>query len=336
MYDEVKEIRTIIDASQHILIVQADNPDGDSLGSALALEEFLGNAGKDVTLYCGVDIPVHLRYLSGWDRVSSQLPRAFDASIIVDTATDTLLEQLTLRNQKMWIKNKPCIVIDHHASESTIDYATVACIKEAVATTEVIYELARQLEWEVTPSAADALATGILSDSLGLTTDATTARSIHIVAELVESGASITKLDQARREMYRKEPELVHYKGRLLQRVEYHFDNRVATLEIPWEEIEKYSHAYNPSMLALDDMRLTTNTAVAVAFKHYPDGKVTGKVRTNYGFPIAGKLAEHFGGGGHSYASGFKITDGRRLDEIKSECIRISIELLNELSKETA
>lgn len=177
------------------------------------------------------------------------------------------------------------------------------------------------------------LATAIMSDSLGLTTEATSARSIAVISELVENGVSIPELEQARRELMRKKPELVRYKGELLQRIEYFDDDRIAIITIPWEEIEQYSPDYNPSMLVIDDMRMTIGTDIAIAFKTYKDGKMTAKIRCNYGRPIANELAQHFGGGGHAYASGFKIVDGRPFNEIKSECIGVASELLNKLEQ---
>lgn len=131
----------------------------------------------------------------------------------------------------------------------------------------------------------------------------------------------------------RREPELIHYKGRLLERVEFFSDNRIASVTIPWEEIEKYSPLYNPPMLVMDDMRLARGAQVAIAFKVYKDGKVTGKIRCNYGRGIGDKLAEHFGGGGHSYAAGFKIQDGTPFEEIKPEVIKTAAKLLDELEK---
>src|SRR5688572_3733202 len=84
-YTEADQIREILDAARRVVVLQADNPDGDSLGSALALEQILGDMGKEPVLYCGVDIPAYLRYLQGWDRVVKDLPSQFDAAIIVDT-----------------------------------------------------------------------------------------------------------------------------------------------------------------------------------------------------------------------------------------------------------
>lgn len=329
------DIQSILAKAKRIVIIQADNPDGDSLASSLALEQMLGDMGKEPLLYCGIDMPQHLTYLPGWDRVSKELPSQFDASIIVDTSSLGLLEMLDKSGHKSWVATKPTIVIDHHANvQNTITFATAVWNQPGVATGEVIYELATTLNWPINLEAANMLATAILSDSLGLTTDQTTARSIHIIAELVERGVQLAALDNTRRELMRKSPELVHYKGQLLQRVEYHDNDRIATVDIPWEEIEKFSHAYNPSMLVIDDMRWSENTAVAVSFKQYPDGKITAKIRANFGSPVASKLAEHFGGGGHDYAAGFKMTDSKPLNEVKSECIRVASELLDKLEQE--
>jgi phosphoesterase RecJ-like protein len=327
---EIADIGKIVSEAQTIVVVQADNPDADSLASALALEHLLGDMGKDVTLYCGVELPGYLKYLPGADRVVKELPTAFDASIIVDTSSDLLLEQLDKTGAKHWLAAKPSIVIDHHKTEATISFAKAYYNRPAVATAELIYEIANQLDWSISHEAKELITIGILSDSLGLTSEATSARTVYIIAELVQSGVSLAKLENARRSTQRRRSELIHYKGRLLQRVEFHFDERIATVAIPWEEIEKYSPLYNPPMLVLDDMRLALNTEVAIAFKLYPDGRITAKIRCNYGSAIADKLAEHFGGGGHPYASGFKILRGRSYEDIKSETIEVATKLLKE------
>lgn len=330
-YDEAARIQEIIDHAHNIVIVQADNPDGDSLASALALEHVLGDMGKEPLLYCGVDIPSYLRYLPSWDRVTNELPAHFDASIIVDTSAESLLEHLVAAGQKGRLASKPCIVLDHHNVEISISFATVVCNQPVVATGELLYELAQQLEWPLDQSAKQMIATSIMADSLGLVTEATSARSIHIIAELVEGGVSLPELEYERRMLMRKSPELIKYKGELLQRIEYHLDNRLATVTIPWAEIETYSPLYNPSMLVMEDMRMSVGTELAIAFKVYKDGKVTAKLRANQGSPVAADLAKHFGGGGHPYASGFKIQDGRPFNEIKSECIQVAAELLDKL-----
>jgi nanoRNase/pAp phosphatase (c-di-AMP/oligoRNAs hydrolase) len=172
------------------------------------------------------------------------------------------------------------------------------------------------------------LAASIMADSLGLSSEGVTYRSVEILAELIKAGVSLAKLENRRRELMRKSPDLLRYKGELLQRIEYFNDNSIAVITIPWEEIEQYSPLYNPPMLVLDDMRQTEGTDIAIAFKLYKDGKITGKLRANYGKGIAAKVAEHFGGGGHPYASGFKLTNSKSFEEVKKETIRVTSELL--------
>src|SRR5690606_4193268 len=82
-------------------------------------------------------------------------------------------------------------------------------------------------------------------------------------------------------------------------------DGKLALIHIPWEEIQAYSDQYNPSVLVLDEMRFVEGVQLGVAIKTYPDGKLTGKIRSN--LPIADTVAGYFGGGGHAYAAGFRV-----------------------------
>jgi phosphoesterase RecJ-like protein len=333
MYPESKKIQAILNDATHIVVIQADNPDADSLASSLVLEHILSDMGKQVTLYCGVNLPSYLAYLPGHDRVVDMLPTQFDAAIIVDTSASSLLEQLSQTGQDHWLKTKPVIVIDHHDVPLSISYVTVGCVHPAVATGEVIYELATQLNWPINLEAKRLITTSIMADSMGLTSGSTTARSIMIISELVAGGVSIAALEQARRLMNVRSLRIAQYKGQLLQRIEITPGGHVASVTIPWEEIETYSQEYNPAVLVLDEMRLLTNVAIAIVFKVYPNGRITGKIRANYGAPIANQLAELFGGGGHAYASGFKVQDGRSFEDIKSACLHQAEALLTSLDQ---
>ncbi len=331
MSDNLAKFSEIIKDAKHVVVIQAENPDGDSLASALALEHILGDQDKQVTMFCAVDIPRHLRHVPGWDRVTRDWPANFDASIIVDTSSASLLEKTLQGPVQGSLTKKPAAVIDHHSTASTLPFDNLALLNEsAVATGEAIYEIATKLNWPLSTETCSLLATSIMYDSLGLSTEATTPRSIHIIAELVERGVSLAQLDERRRSLMKRSAELTSYKGQLLQRIEFSEDGQVATIDIPWEEIEKYSDQYNPSMLVIDDMRMTEGVKVAIAFKTYPDGRLTAKIRANYGYPVARQLAEHFDSGGHNYAAGFKLR-GRDLADVKSECLKVTAELLSKV-----
>lgn len=332
MYDNFKQL---VEPAQHILVIQAENPDGDSLGSALGLEEILGDMGKKVTLYCPVDIPKYLRYAKGWDRVVGDMPRDFDAAIIVDTASSTLMSKVLTPANTARLKSKPLAILDHHITEGDIPLeATTIADSTSVATGELIYKIAAELKWTINAQAAENLILAILSDSLGLTTDATTAHSIHTVGNLVELGANISELDARRREFGKKSPEILLYKAKLIEKIEYHCDGQLALVHIPWEEIEAYSDQYNPSMLVMDEMRLVEGVRLAIALKTYPDNKVTGKIRANPSAKIAETVAGFFGGGGHPFAAGFRVYDD--YDKIKHELIGAVDKILQDYDRDQA
>jgi len=295
----------LISEARRIVVVQAENPDGDSLGSSVALEEVLGDLGKTVSLYCPVNIPRYLHYIVGWDRVTSDFDSKADLAIIVDTSADVLLgKAIETPGVRHFLETHPVLVLDHHATASTLSFPHTLVSQDVVATGELIYNIASKFDWKITPQAAEDMLVAIMSDSLGLTTQNTTADSFAVAAALVKLGASNSAIELRRREFMKKSPEILTYKGELIGRIEYYLDGRLALVHIPWDDIREYSDQYNPSMLVLDEMRLVENVEVACAIKTYPDGKLTGKLRCNT--PVADTIAGYFGGGGHAYAAGWR------------------------------
>lgn len=329
-----EKIKKLVGQAQRILIMQADNPDADSLASSLALEQLLGEMGREVFLYCGIDMPAYLKYLPGWDRVSSDLPDRFDLSIVVDASTITLFQKLTESGKQGQVASKPCLVLDHHAeTDNLIPFATVLLNDyQKSSTGELIYTVSKELGWPLDTAAAEFIMTAILGDTQGLANDLTTSETYRVMAELVELGVNRPKLEELRHALNKMPAEIFRYKGRLIERTELHCDGKIALVTIPHQEIMDYSPLYNPNSLIHGDHLQTEGVLASISLKSYVDGKVTASIRCNTAAPIASRLAEHFGGGGHTYASGFKITNGRSLDEIKSKCIAKASELIDNLS----
>ena len=315
---EFEIAKNLIEKASKITIIQAENPDGDSLGSALALEEILGEVGKEVQLFCPVDIPKYLRYFSGWDRISDNLWPS-DLFVIVDTASQVLLSKIwenpLYRNL---FEKTPILVIDHHTDATPdLEFSHEIILKEASSCAEVIFDFAKNSGFEINQQAAEHLMGAILSDTLGFSTQNVSPETFEIASQLTKLGASTAKIEEARREFSKKSPEILEYKGELIRRIEYFLDGKLALVHIPWDEIKKYSDKYNPSVLVIDEMRLVEGVEVCVAIKTYPDGKLTGKVRTNS--PVAADIAGYFGGGGHAYAAGFRVYE--KYDEILRELL---------------
>ena len=310
---------SLLKDARKIVVIQAENPDGDSLGSSLGLEAILEDQGKEVVMYCAIDIPKYMRYILGSDRVVKDWPNDADAAIIVDTESPLLMvKALETPGVRHFLESHPVLVIDHHQPGEGFPFKYEALIDDsAVATGEVIYELAQTAGFDIPKDAAESLFTAIQADSLGLTTQNTTAKSYHTAAALVALGASPSEIEARRREYMKKPADILAYKGRLIERIEYHLEGVLATVHIPWEEIEAYSDAYNPSVLVIDEMRLVEGVQVAIALKTYPDGKLTGKIRAN--IPVAHVIAGFFGGGGHEYSAGFKVYEN--YDKIMTELV---------------
>lgn len=324
--------KNLIDEATSIVVIQAENPDGDSLGSAVALEEILGDLGKKVSLYCPVDIPKYLRYVHGWDRVTADFDTRADLAIIVDTSADILLSKvLETRGVRAYLDSHPVLVLDHHISESTLSFDHTMVSQDVVATGELIYNLAEASNWTINERAAESLLIAIMSDSLGLTTQGTTADTFEVASKLVRLGAKNSAIEERRREFMKKSPEILAYKGQLISRIEYLLDGRLALVHIPWDDIQEYSDQYNPSMLVLDEMRLVEGVQVTCAIKTYPDGKLTGKLRCNT--PVADQVAGYFGGGGHAYAAGFRVYED--YDTIVRELLDATDKALKEYHDDT-
>jgi phosphoesterase RecJ-like protein len=327
------EATKLIETAKKIVIIQAENPDGDSLGSSLALEEILSDLGKTVSMYCPVEIPKYMRYIVGWDRVSIDFDTAADLAIIVDTSADVLITKvLETPGVRHFLESHPVLVIDHHTTDSTLSFEHTMLSADAVATSEILYAFAVENNWTVNKQAAENMLVAIMSDSLGLTTQNVTANSFFVAGKLVELGASNSDIESRRREFMKKSPEILAYKGELISRIEYLLDGKLALVHIPWEDIQAYSDQYNPSVLVLDEMRLVEGVELGVAIKTYPDGKITGKLRGN--IPIAEEVAGFFGGGGHKYAAGFRAYEN--YDTIVSELVTATDKALKEYEKTSA
>lgn len=301
-----QDFSTFLQDKTRISIIQAENPDGDSLGSAIALDYLL--ADRASTLYCPVDIPKYLRYFPDWSRVTNEFDFRADGYIIVDTASTILLSKLlddpAIKNR---LYHTPVLVIDHHETPDDLNFPHQSIIETRPACADLIFQIAQANHFNLPQPAAEALYAGISSDTLGLVSASVTSDTMRTMAALIDLGVSPAVLDERRREFMKKSPRILDYKADLIKRVEYSLDGRLATVHIPFEEIQQYSDEYNPNVLILEELRLVERVEVAVAIKTYPDGKLTGKIRTS--IPIADQIAGYFGGGGHPYAAGFRTYD---------------------------
>lgn len=317
---------------KRLCIIQAENPDGDSLGSAIALDYILDQTEN--SLYCPVDIPKYLRYYPDWSRVTNEFDYRADGYIIVDTASSILLskllDDLAIKNS---LYNKPVFVFDHHETPDDLDFSHEAIIEPLPSCTDLIYKVASALDLKIPQSAAEALYSGLSSDTLGFVSASVDADALRVAANLVDLGANPAELEERRREFMKKSPRILDYKADLIKRIDYSLDGELATIHIPFDDIQKYSDEYNPNVLILEEMRLVEGVIVAIAVKTYPDGKITGKIRSS--LPISEQVAGYFGGGGHPYAAGFRAYD-LSYDEVVADLVKILPEIISQCQAESS
>ena len=333
---QAQKFQQLVEAAERVVIIQASNPDVDSLASALALEDLLKPLLKSVELYCSIPMPKYLQFLAGWQSVQTELADEYDLAIMVDSSSLSLLD--SHRSPKEWqqrLSHKPLIVLDHHlASSEPIKADLIINDHQMVATGQLIYTLAKQLGWVVNQQAAEYLAASILSDSLGFSSQAMTdnAEPLRVMAELVDLGVNLAELNDKRLQQLQISPAQLTYKGQLLQRIEFFNEQQIAVLAIPHAEIKQFSGQYNPTTV-LDEMRTVAGVKLTIGFKQYHQQqrltRLTARLRCHNGCQIAQKLASSFGGGGHPYAAGIKWS-GHELnfEDLKTRLLHKADELL--------
>ena len=234
-----EDIKKLVAEAQTILILQPDNPDGDSMGSALGLEEILGDLGKSPLMFSYKPAESYLRLNEGWDRVTQNFPKAFDLTILVDTASPTLLVN-TLEHYGSELSKRPAIVIDHHGSRSDMGFITHKLIEPTAASTgEQIVRLAEASEWPINSQTGTKLAAAIISDSLNLTVAMTSYETVAALASCVKAGANLSEMNTRKREANALTSEELTLKAKLLTDVEYLFDGRLALAAIDSETMAK-------------------------------------------------------------------------------------------------
>jgi phosphoesterase RecJ-like protein len=331
-YPEADKLAELVSQAKKILIIQADNPDADSLGSALALEQILADLNKDTALYCGVDMPGYLRYMEGWDRVERDVPNDFDLSIIVDASTMTLLEKIAKTNQLNKVSSKNNIVLDHHGTvEKIVPFANVM-INDGNRSSagELIYVLAKQLNWPINLKAQEFIMSSILGDTQGLSNQLASPETYEIMAAMIRAGIDRPELEEKRKQSSKMAQMIFRYKADLIKRTDFYNNGSLAIVVVDQIEINNFSPLYNPAALIQGDMLQTQDVKLCIVLKRYDDSKVTAAIRANPGAAIAAELAEYFGGGGHKFASGFKIDHVDDFEKIKNDCISKASELLND------
>lgn len=297
-------IQRIIDGireSESICVVGHVRPDGDCIGSQLALAIALQSQGKKVDCWNEDAIPRKLAFLDPDHLLKPPRPGCrFDCVIAADAAS---FERLGLVGPCIQDRNL-FINIDHH--ESNTRYADVNWVSARQPSTgELIFRLLRSANWAITPAISDCLFTAISTDTGSFQYPSTRPGTYYVAGKLVERGANLAKVCN---EVYQSYPLS---RVRLLQHVFNNFrltyDNRIAYFWLKKADYARTGAGPDDSEGLIDHIRAIEPVEVACVFEEMEPNLTRISLRSKNERVNVNEIASLFGGGGHPAAAGARI-----------------------------
>lgn len=296
----LEEICSALKQAEKIAISAHVRPDGDAIGSGLALLEMLRQLGKEVH-FCNADnAPFPLSRLPYYETVEHRqvFPEQFDLLILLEGATSCRCGQENLDRYFT-------INIDHHATssrEATLNWVD----SQAAAVAELIYMLGKRLSIRFSPSMGFNLYAAIISDTGCFKYSNTTFRTLFIAADLVKScgfdPAAVSDL------IFNSNPlEKIRMLRQVLNTLQIHLDGQVATIFFRKSFMEKLQLKDVDTEDVVAIVRSIHGVNMTLFFKETDDGQLRVSIRSR-GQANAQRVACEFGGGGHQHAAGYNFS----------------------------
>lgn len=284
-----------------VCVVGHVRPDGDCVGSQLALGMALRNAGKQVLVWNEDPLPRKLEFLDPL-KLFSRPESGRDLECVV--ATDAANYERLGRAGECVRSRKILLNIDHHASNP--GYGDLNWVVPDVPSTgELILELLRRARWPVTPEISDCLFTAVSTDTGSFQYPSTRPETLRSAAELVERGANLGRIG---REVYDSHPMS---RFRLLRHVyrqcRFTHDDRIAYFWLRRGDYARAGAEREESEGLIDHIRAVEPVVVAVVFEEMIDGRVRISLRSKNDAVDVNLVAQQFGGGGHRLAAGARV-----------------------------
>lgn len=307
-----------INRSHSVLLTAHYSPDGDNIGSQLALYFALKRLGKEVEMINADPVPGRYSFLPGADRfrVSRKIDRDYDIMFVLDCGEIERLGGLTAERAGFLIN------IDHH--QGCGDFADITwCRESACATGELIYELLLELGAEIDKDIAVCLYVSIATDTGFFRFANTNARTMTIASDLLARGADAGKISEL---IYEREP-VARFRllGKMLEKMELVCGNKVAVMTAALEDFRNTGASQEDTDSFSNYPKSIQGVEIGIIFQEIEPGIVKISMRSKGKVNVAA-LAREFGGGGHIRAAGFRTKES--LDEIKPKLYKALVKKL--------
>lgn len=294
-------------AANNILVVSHIRPDGDAIGSLLGLGLLLQEMGKKVQMVLEDGIPSSFKHLPGSQWVQRKVVDEIDLICVADCS------DLARTGKVIPDGRQPDINLDHHATN--LNFARLNIVMpEAVATTEVVADLIETMGWNLSVSVASALLTGLITDTIGFRTSNITPKSLHLAANLMETGAELSMLYQ--KALVNRSFEAAQLWGMGLSKL--HRDGRIVWTSLTQNDRQQVKYPGRDDADLINVLSSIEEFDVALIFVEQPNGNVKVSWRSQPSCDVSG-IALEFGGGGHPRASGAEIPGS--LQDVQSKVL---------------
>ncbi len=297
------QIGGVLRDHQSFVLISHVRPDGDAIGSQLALGYALIAAGKNVRLINEDGLPDNLAFMAGSERI--ELPPAepldVEVAIALDTATKPRLGDRALHaasKAKIWLN------IDHHVSNPR--YGDLNLIDAtSPATGQILYQLITALELPMPAETRDAIYVAVSTDTGSFQYPSTTAKTYEMAADLIRRGLDVGTINSNTYDNfpYRR----VELMRALLNTLELSDDGVVANWTLNDQTRIDLALMPEDSEGLIDIIRAIRGVQLAVFFEELHDGKIRVSMRSKDRRLNVCEIATEFGGGGHALAAGIRM-----------------------------
>ncbi len=308
------KLAAIIEKAESFLLVTHKTPDGDALGSTLALKIYLEGLGKKVSVFFTGKAEAHFRFLpecyidlfrkENFLNDSYFKNRKFDLFILSDAPELKRTGLFDLKNRS-WL-DKKLVFLDHHTDKVKEGCLLEIASRKKAATCQIIYDFFQYKRISFGKNIATCLLTGLFTDTGGFLHANTTSRTMQMASDLMRRGASLSKI--AKETFSNRGVNALNIWGRALERAKFNERNKIIFSYVTEKDLKECK-------ASLEDLAGVTNVLGAAEESTYSlllteEGRdrIKGSLRSEeYKNCDVSEIAKLFGGGGHKLASGFEL-----------------------------
>lgn len=299
--NDVKEMFNIIETSNDICIVGHKAPDGDCIGSVMALYEFLKPMEKKLTVCIDGSIPYNYKAFVNEDLLCKEYDGSkFDLVIILDCSDGERLGKFS----ELLNNTKKSICIDHH--KTNLRFADVNIIDADISSTgELLYDIIVSQEKEINKQIAEYIYIAILTDTGKFSYSNTSSDTHKKAAALIENGVDISLIDNI---IYNSKPSnVVKAFINCVSSIELLLNNKLGIAKITKKNLLDNQVEMGDIDGVVEFIREIKEVEVSCVLKEY-DNNTKVSLRSKGDIDVS-KISLLFGGGGHKKAAGFEIDD---------------------------